>query len=260
MSLAITVPGAERLPFPFGIDSWVDWRNTSSSSEMHWLHGVKYMQQSCEPLPARGLDVCAVIDDRDATNAGGYGEATPFAVYSFTECGAGGQTVEEREQDALARLLAREQTAVEKEFWTGAAGAVPSILGSAILNSEVPDPYLAMRMAEDFISENYGSLGVIHMSRGMATQVPRDLVEREGRLYSKVGTPIIAGSGYPVDAIAATPAIFGFRSETTQYTASGAQVGFDRKQNVRYALAERDYLLGMDDCGTAIFYIRPEGS
>jgi hypothetical protein len=117
-------------------------------------------------------------------------------------------------------------------------------------------------LLEDYIATEYGSLGLIHCTRGTATVLAaEDLISNTGgRLTTTIGTPVVAGAGYPGTSPAGaepaagrawvyvTPAVFGYRSEP--FTSSNrAGDLFDRGQNDLYAVAERTYLLGYDPCG-----------
>ena len=119
-------------------------------------------------------------------------------------------------------------------------------------------------LLENWLATNYGSVGVIHMTRqaaviGLAREV---LVTSGGRLTTQLGTPVAAGSGYPgtgpagqaaaasTSWIFATPALFGYRSEVFDSSDRSGDL-FDRSLNNLYAVAERSFLLGFDPCGVA---------
>jgi hypothetical protein len=115
-------------------------------------------------------------------------------------------------------------------------------------------------MLEDYLAANYGSQGVIHLTKGFALQaLSLDLLETTGngtRLVTKLGTPVAAGAGYPGTAPGgaaagpnatwayASPALFGYRSEV--FTPDDT---FDHAHNELTSLAGRSYLFGFDPCG-----------
>jgi hypothetical protein len=148
--------------------------------------------------------------------------------------------------------------------WTGEAGNVPNFEAdaTALAGGSAVVATTALSILEDFISGNYGGLGVIHMTRGAAEALAsRMLLEsRGGQLFTRVGTPVVAGSGYPGTGpagasggagqtwIMASPAIFGYRSDIFT-TSSRSGDTLDRTTNDLTALAERTYLLGYDPCG-----------
>ena len=122
----------------------------------------------------------------------------------------------------------------------------------------------AIAALDQWVAVHYGSQGVLHMTReaallGLAEDV---LVVRGGSLMTALGTPVVAGSGYPGTGpagqvpsanqsyIYATPALLGFRSEVFP-GAAPASAGFDKGRNDLHAVAERTYVVGYDPCGTA---------
>src|SRR3546814_5279082 len=119
-------------------------------------------------------------------------------------------------------------------------------------------PSHAIAEAEAYIATNYGSLGVIHMCRQIAAlALAEEALEVRGtRLFTRLGTPVVAGAGYPcthpdsVTAgswIVATPALMLYRSEIFTATNRPGDL-LDRGQNNLFGIAERRYLVGWDEC------------
>ena len=77
---------------------------------------------------------------------------------------------------------------------------------------------------------------------------PKHLDKRNGRLYTRgLDTPVVAGAGYPDDAIVGSPALFGYRGDI--FTSSNRPGDLlDREDNTLYAIAEREYVIGFDPC------------
>lgn len=199
-----------------------------------------------------------------AANKGTDGAATEFTVYGHFHCSPVGYSVQAAQDMATMHLLSREEARVEQAFWTGDLGNHPHLFGSTVLGGGAVQPSVGIALLEDWIATNYGSLGIMHMTRGSATVLAaEDLVAASaGRLATTLGTPVVAGSGYdntsPAGVAASaghawiyvSPAIFGYRSEP--FTSSNrAGDLFDSGQNDLYAVAERTYLLGFDPCGSA---------
>jgi hypothetical protein len=119
-------------------------------------------------------------------------------------------------------------------------------------------------LLENWIASQYGSLGVIHMTRGAALVGLGAYVldVTGGRLMTRLGTPVAAGAGYPGTSptgatpaagtswLFASPAVFGYRSEVFTSSSQHGDL-FDRAKNNLYAVAERTYTLGFDPCGVA---------
>lgn len=198
------------------------------------------------------------------SNSGDLGLADPFTVYGHFNCSPVGFSPEMAQDRATQHLIAGEEARVEQAFWTGDLLNDPNLAESA--NDVTPNPpgtaisaSAALAVLEDFIAVGYGSLGVIHMTRGVAALLlaDRKLVATGARLTTGLGTPVVAGAGYPGTSKTgadpgvgeawayATPALFGYRSEVfTSSNRSGDLL--DRGTNDLYAIAERTYLLGFD--------------
>lgn len=194
------------------------------------------------------------------------GVASPFTVYGHFSCSPVGWTPAEAQDFAGRHLLAREEARVERALWTGDLGNVPALQGAGTTDVSVAAAKLeeSVGLLENYLATNYGSQGVIHMTRqaalvGLGLSV---LTTSGGRLLTALGTPVVAGAGYPgtgpVGQVAAastswvyaTPALFGYRSEV--FTSSNRPGDLlDRATNDLYAVAERSYLLGFDPCGVA---------
>ena len=163
------------------------------------------------------------------------------------------------QEQARQVLLAREEAAVEGRVWSKLVNADSAevITGG--------DPLLALARLEEYIGETYGSLGVIHMTRiAAAILVVKGLVEPDGRMMkTKLGTPVIVGTGYTgkglanadpaanTQYIAASPALFGYRSEEFAGSNFAGDL-MDRQTNDVYGIYERNYLIGFDPCGVAL--------
>lgn len=267
------VAGPTRQPMPYGLFSTV---NFPPSGADRWESGVTWEMLSCaNPLDGVAEYQCPPGDVAVTFGSPGreYGEATSFTLTGKDLCspiGRGG--LEDAENRARQLLLDREEQMAETVFWTGSLSNTPHLVqggGNSDFQPAPVKPARGLMELEDAISADYGSLGVIHMTRGLALALGGFLEVRGGRLYTKVGTPVIAGSGYlrtgpagtPAPAagtgwVIATPAVFGYRSDI--FTSS-AQAGdlLDRQRNDLYALAARSYLIGFDPCFVAGVVIDP---
>lgn len=232
---------------------------------------VSVQQGNLEPGPNIGLP-------KDlARNPGGTATATPFTVYGHFTCTPIGYTASAAQDLATAHLMDREQQRVEQAFWTRDLGNVPGLVGMGATDVTIgiasDDLSIALGSLEQFIGTNYGSVGVIHMTRAVALAgLGLDLLtSSSGRLFTVLGTPVVAGAGYPgtgpagevptagTSWIYATPAVFGYRSEVFDSSARPGDL-FDRGQNNLTAVAERTYLLGYDPCGVAAALVFLPGS
>jgi hypothetical protein len=258
--IAPTAPVAApaRTALPYGLGSVLGWRNGD-----RWESGVSWSSLPCAPALGRSGANC-VTDEADIIpglpkpieDAGGpaFGEATPFIVFGLYRCLSVGTSVEEAQQWADAALAAGEEARAEQALWTGDLGNVPNLSGA----NGYPAPVTAgthtqaldaLAAVEDAIAREYGTQGVIHVSRRTAVLLGRH-VERSGtRLVTRnLGTPVVAGAGYPdVPEIVGTPALFGYRSEVFNSSNRPGDL-MDLQYNWMNAIAERTYLVGFDPC------------
>lgn len=261
-----TVIGPARTPLAFGLGSVFTWRTGD-----RWEAGVSWDALSCEPAAGRGGPLCApdvpvgipkVIDTGTE-----FGTALAFVVIGDAFCspiGGGWNTVQDK---AEQHLFAREEARAEQAFWTGDLGNTPNLSGAngyaaPIDLGEIGPVWTALAAVEQGIAVEYGSTGTIHMSRRTASLLlsKGSLEARGGRLYTELGTPVVAGAGYPdTQEIIGTAALFGYRSEV--FTSSNRQGDLlDRRTNDLYGIAERTYVVGFDPCPVVLAsYTADEG-
>lgn len=251
---AALVAAPPRTPLPFGLDSVLAWRDGD-----RFESGVRWSVDPCDPVMGRGGPEC-VVDDliglpKDLASTPGIGEATPFYVYGRYQCNPVGYSVAEAQGFADRQLFNGEIKRAEQALWTGDLGNTPNLSGAngypAPISAGTHDTeWHALAAVEQKLAEEYGSLGVIHMSRRTASLLMSkgSLDTRGGRLYTELGTPVVAGSGYPdVQEIIGTAALFGYRSDLVTNSARAGDL-LDRTDNTLYAISERGYLLGFDPC------------
>jgi hypothetical protein len=270
------IEGARREPLPYGLFSVVDLR---TPEEGHWEGGDGVTWEGVSCAPASGLQIACDEDDlvgypKDFFPLSNIGEALPFGVYGSHVCSPFGRTRAEADDLAKQHLLSREEARAEQAFWTGDLGNTPNLQdGAATLGGGIVAPAVALALLEDWIATAYGSLGVIHVTRGAAEVLLSEmLLDYKGtQLITKLGTPVVAGAGYPGTSPAgaapasgstwayASPAVFGYRSNVFVPSSVPGDL-LDRSVNNYYAIAERTYLFGFDDCGTAAVNFALDGT
>lgn len=249
------VVGAPRQPLPFGLFSVADIREGGDT----WIHGVTFETLPCEPAGGYS-DSCtsgeAVGLPRTAVECPALGESTSFTVSVLHERNPVGLAPSESQNRAAQHLTTREEARVEKALWTGDLGNVPNFAGANGYAAPVDagsfpiaEAWNAVAAIEQEIAETYGSVGVIHMSREVATMLTKlgKLEVKGTRLQTPLQTPVVAGTGYGSDKIVGTPAIFGYRGAINTYATPGALL--ERGQNTLHLVADRDYLIAFDPCG-----------
>lgn len=255
---AAVVEGPSRSPLPFGLFSVLAFRPDTAG---RWLNGVAWETGTC--APARGIadpdcDPGTPTEGlpKDLTFEQDIVGATPFTVYGAYSCSVGSVAPERAAELARAHLLAREEARVEQALWEGDLDNVPNLVaavtgagaGATVTGATIEEAWAAL---EGRLGEEYGSLGVIHAPRALAlVALAKGVLETTGgRLRTKLGTPVVAGAGYPDEGrIIGTGAMFGYRSEVFAPAPAGGYV-IDHRQNDLLAIAERTYVVGFDPCG-----------
>lgn len=259
------VTGAPRAPLPYGLFSILGFRG----GEERWENGVVFEALTCATTGGRGapdcdpeVDVAGLPKVLEGGN-GPLGEASPFTVYGHHTCSPIGSTFARAQELANQHLQVREEARVEQALWTGDLGNVPNFAGAndyaAPVNLGTLTLWRAVSLLEQEIAARYGSLGVIHMSRENASRLMKegDLVRQGGRLFTALGTPVVAGTGYASDRIVGTPALFGYRGDVFSSSNRPGDL-LDRGTNDLYAIAERTYLVGFDECAVLEVTVAPD--
>lgn len=260
MAPATVVDPIARTALPFGLFSAVTPRPIGNS---RWENGVEWEPLNCGPASGIGDPDCdpevpTVGLPKSFPVPGGTDEADAFTIYGSYECSPIGHTLEFAQERATEHLLAREEARAEQAIWTGDLGNTPNFSTADTSASAAASPREAIAEAEQYIATEYGSLGVIHMCRLVASlALAEEALEVRGtRLFTRLGTPVIAGAGYPCTHpdgttagtfIVASPALMLYRSEIFTPTNRSGDL-LDRGQNDLFGMAERRYLVGWDEC------------
>lgn len=265
------VQGPVRSPIPYGLFSHLVVRPPDAD---RWGTGVVWESLTCSAAGLIGAwnpDGPTTGLPKNLAGDSSGGEASVFTVYGHFSCSPVGWTASAAQSRAEQHLLIREEQAVEAALWSGAPGQTPTFPGTAsVVLPAKAAPLKALAALEEALASSYGSLGIIHLTRGAALRLLADsaLEHRSGKLFTALGTPVVAGSGYsPVAAgpgsalpevgavwAYATPALLGYRSDVFTSTATPGDL-LDRAQNTLYAVAERSYLVGYDECGASAVQI-----
>lgn len=239
----VTAP--DRAPVQYGLFSVLTFRNSG-----RWTNGVTWEGATCGPASLYDLDCPPpeapdpVRPDRPLT----WGEADAVSVEGTYTCTPVGMTLADIENRAVADLQLHEEAAVEAHVWGRLTGAT----GLVTLTPVETSPKAVIGALERHAALSYGYQGVIHLPRHLAPLFEGVLEVRQGRLVTMLGTPVVAGAGYGPEnglAVYVSPALLAYRNEA-QIVGNGEQM-FDRATNTMTALAQRDYLVGIDTCPIA---------
>ena len=236
------------VPYRFGVFSVAEPRTATGvdlAPDEHWRLGLEWISEACrDALVTSGPCIDPEVGPLESNRECNLFQFEPFTVYAFNTDALPGRTVRQHEANAVARLTNGEQAAVESVLWSRfvAATPVPTSLTS------VPG-WVGLGWMEQALAEQYGSQGVIHMSRLAATALGLYLRPDGGVLRTLLGTPVVAGGGY--DALQAvqgdTAAIFG-TGPLVMYRGDidTRENAVDLALNDVSIVAQRDYALGWD--------------
>lgn len=230
------------VPYSYGLFSVADPRPITDA---HWRLGVEWQSQACLET---GLTTSDCFDEVDPLEPPDEScvirRFEPFTVYSMNRDEIPGRTLAEREDDTVARLLAGEQRSAEQQLWQmlGAeAGGTTDLTGSSA--------HYALAWLEQELAENYGGTGVIHMNRATAMTLYDSFRVQGGRLFTPLGTPVIAGGGYDEQGGSAPSSSILFGTGPVVIYRGDVdlrQQAIDRASNTVSFVAQRDYVIGWD--------------
>lgn len=258
------VLGAPRPLLPYGLFSVLSPREGSAD---RWEAGVIFEGIGCAPAPGEGV-IGPYDCDEDGETEGlpkefdGHltvNDANQFTIYQSQVCSPTGNSLEASVEVARQRLAQFEELLVERELWK----VLDTLDTYFELPASAPDPddiidavFVGISTLEREQGIRFGSQGVIHMSRSVAMMgiKAKALETKSNRLFTTLGTPVVAGSGYGTTEmgvppkIVLTPQLFGYRSEV--FTSSNRPGDLlDRRNDNLYGVAERNWLVGFEkDC------------
>lgn len=240
------VAGPPRIPLPYGLFSAVSFRDGSPD---RWMSGgVTWETLGC--LNSNSLTLAEGIVCETVTLEMGEGDnslggtAQMFSVYANYQCSPIGRSLADAYDIAADRLELFEEAAVESQLWNALLEQVEIAAGPT-------NAWEAVSQLENNFAEVYGSLGVMHMSRKMASWLTKngELTNRGGKLFTGLGTPVVASASYSESTIAMTSQLVAYRSDVMPGPTPNTDGSFlDRSTNDLTAVAGRNYLIGFDDC------------
>lgn len=203
----------ELVPAPCGILSVADVTKHESRNDESWVRGFSYRFDSFATIRLLSENDDEVTGGTlyDATNGPTYIDCKPFFIESEVYRSALGVLGEDRFAEALRKLEAGTQKALEKELWDGVvtqAGSTNNIYLRTIGDTfeQAFSASDALFHLEQKISESpTGTGGVIHMTRDVASVLGAKLIylprteSKPGRVMTRLGTDVIIGSGYSGD-------------------------------------------------------------
>lgn len=266
-------------PYEYGLFSVARILETVDAHQNEGVYATPY---TCEPATGyvRNCDDEATATKALGRNVNDPTAASPYTLYGYFECASIGYDLTEAQQMARQNLLLGEERGAENELWSADLGSVTSLSGglngdnSTVENvggASAVSVVAGVAALEDWLGENYGGVGILHMPRGLAISLSKariiDFMAGSKRLTTILGTRVAAGGGYdgtgPVGDAARNPGagnawIFAsgdvvLRRSAPFDTPPGSQTAaiLDRDLNDLTALSERIYSNWIDGCGIA---------
>lgn len=264
----VTVPAPARQPHRYGLFSAATIVDTTTPHEQM---GVQWSPLPCD-RPDYWPHDCPTPPDatKTPTTQPPTQHALPITIYGSFECRLVGYSITEATARAREHLTAGEQHAVEYALWTGISNNTPTLTGADTLDlgtASCPAALLSLIYAHTdthFVGEP-----LIHIPRAAVPWFGDQLVRDNGRLTTKLGTPVAAGAGYseantgPTGEPAPDGAFWVYatgpivlRRGPIHDVPTPAHQGFNTRTNDFTALSERRYL-AMWDCLTVAALFTP---
>lgn len=237
------------VPYRFGLFSQVTPRTSDlqgAGMDEHWRLGVQWVSQACaDARLTTGPCIDGEVNPLTPDDACFVSKYDPFTVYAYNTDDTIGFTLTEAEANAVARLTNGEQEAAETHLWNLATTAVT---GDLVDLTAYPLWY-GLGYVEQALAEQFGGQGVVHMSRLTATMLADQLRFEGGRMFTLLGTPVIAGGGYDmIGATAPTEGLIYGTGPLVMYRSDidTRQNAVAKDTNQVSVIAQRDYVIGWD--------------
>jgi hypothetical protein len=211
-------PAGALNPAPGGLFSAADVTRHGRGSDS-WANGAYGWDSASCPAELLLADFCAnaaegIIGSGGVVDNGSW----PFGIVARYECYTPGLKLEERRDLARQQAEAGTQKAVEHELWSGQIAQASNRLDVPFLmDNKAVDvsgggavaPAAGIAKLEQALADcALGTQGVIHLTRQAAVAAfSQNALVREGdKLFTVLGTPVIAGVGYDPSLTPKAPA------------------------------------------------------
>lgn len=267
-TVVVPEPAAPR----FGLESVIRWLPVDPKVFM----GVQFQTGRCDAARLTSALQCDPDESpfgvpKESARTFEIVTASPFAIYGEDECNPVGRSAEEAFARARRHLETGRGRALERAVQFGEAGNEPTLVNDATDITPAGGAVSlrdAIGRAEQYLAENYGGVGVLHMDRRTVAHAMTDgLIFVNGeQLQTVFGTLVAAGGGYDLAVgpdedpsespsvghwIYVTGAVFGWKSavEDVPGTYSGS---IDRGTNTQIVLAEQVFVVAWECVAAAI--------
>ncbi len=180
-----------------------------SSENVGWTNGPQDVDLLSGAFDLYVTDYCTGSMDRLVQTATDVCKDTtyPFGIIAaYALEGVIGLSLDERKKRVTEAAETLTQKAVEQELWTGDLALSADHFDASYITgfgSIEVSPGGAGTAADHALSALEWALGqcdagagVIHMTRDVASRLTQFLVNKNGKIYTILGTPVVVGSGY----------------------------------------------------------------
>lgn len=186
---AAVIEPPPRVDYEFGVFSVVPFAEHTTE---RWINGVQWEALACDNT-SYVVGECDSPQNWPTTWPGNPGIATAaaFTEIGLYSCSPDGSGIDRANEKAQQILQAREQYLTEKRLWEALALNPTIVTGT--------DYAIILGTLEQWLADHYGSKGVLHCSRLAAESLgQQNAIKAVGnQLQTHLGTPVIAGGGYP---------------------------------------------------------------
>jgi len=209
------VKAPELIPNPYGLLSVAKVYNHSTSEDgERWIRGFDQEDESNPTIRILNKNDEAVDGNPLANQSGTtrFQRVVPFFIETEDFISTFGVLGEDRFARVLRQLEAATQKALEKELWegvavrgdtgTGAAANTTAYLiktgGATVISNaaNVRADICLAKLEQGIAGSPCGEKAVIHMTRDVASILGNRLVIAENQIRTRLGTPVVVGSGY----------------------------------------------------------------
>lgn len=228
---------------PHGLLSVLQTVNAASG---HWIYGGFDLEFVCGGAGTTSAfclsEDVPPVDKTPFSNE--WPHLSPLAIYAIHECPSIGKQWATRLEDAKEALLIGRESALETHF-AGLAVADATTQTATDLTE-------ALIAAEEIAGYDAGR--VIHLTPGAALRLSDYLGTKDGRMTTKIGTPVVVGLGYVGaidDSVLVTGIPLGAEGEVVT-----SETVLNTANNLVSVLAEQPYALGYA-CGATLITVTP---
>jgi hypothetical protein len=256
MTFQGTFEAPELIPAPCGLLSVANvTKHDGGSKNETWVRGFSYQYDSYATtrLLTENDDAVSGGTIYDASADIRYKEYRPFFIESEVARSALGVLGEDRFAEALKKLEAATQKAVERELWVGSTAIAASNTNDYLTKAStltvpksgaVAASEALMHLEKNISNSPTGTAGVIHMTSDVASVLGAKLIylpgtdSKPGSVMTRLGTKVIVGAGYtgsgPVGDANATASI----TNRWIYATGPIEVHLSKSEIVNDALAQ----------------------